>query len=76
MEHPLIGSLDDLTPEQLHEKITELGNKLNIAYRTGNGPLCNQLRMAMESYTNKLREKQTKSYDETQQNFNDKIKIS
>jgi len=76
MEHPLIGNIDDLTSEQLVEKINELNSKLNIAYRTGNGHLCNQIRMAIESFSNKLREKQQKQYDEAAQNFNDKIKIS
>ena len=76
MEHPLIGSLEDFTPEQLLEKITELNRKLSIAYRMGNADLCNQIRMAIESYQNKLREKQQKQYDDAQQNFNDKIKIS
>lgn len=76
MEHPLISNLDDLTPDQLLEKVNELHNKLNIAYRTGNSQLCNQIRMAIESYQNKLREKQQKQYEEAQQNFNDKIKIS
>lgn len=76
MEHPLIGNLDELTPDQLLEKVNELHSKLTIAYRTGNAQLCNQIRMAIESYQNKLREKQQKQYEEAQQNFNDKIKIS
>lgn len=57
MEHPLISSLDDLTLEQLSEKITELRKKLNIAYNTGNGHLCDQIRMAIESYQTKYQEK-------------------
>ena len=76
MEHPLISNLDDLTPDQLLEKVNELHTKLNIAYRSSNSQLCNQIRMAIESYQNKLREKQQKQYEEAQQNFNDKIKIS
>jgi hypothetical protein len=76
MEHPLIGNLDDLTAEQLHEKITELTEKLNIAYRTGNGHLCNQIRMALESYNAKQRERQQKQWAEQSDNFKDKIKIS
>ena len=76
MEHPLIGDLSSLTNEELHAKITELTGKLNIAYRTGNGHLCDQLRMALESYTNKLRENQQKQYEEAQENFKDKINIS
>ena len=76
MEHPLIGNLEELTPEQLTEKITELHQKLTIAMRTGNGHLCNQIRMAIESYTNKLRAKQAKAWEESAQNFKDKINIS
>ncbi len=57
MEHPLIANLDDLTEEQLLEKVTELNKKLSIAVRTGNAYLCNQLRMAIESYQNKYTEK-------------------
>ena len=57
MEHPLIPSLDDLTVEQLSEKISELQKKMSIAYRTGNAHLCNQLRMALESYQTKYQEK-------------------
>ena len=57
MEHPLIDSLDGLSSEQLQEKISELNKKLGIAMRTGNGHLCNQLRMALESYNTKYQEK-------------------
>jgi hypothetical protein len=58
MEHPLISNLDSLSLEQLQEKISELTKKLGIASRTGNFYLCNQLRMALESYQNKYNEKQ------------------
>lgn len=57
MEHPLIGSLEDFTAEQLLEKIAELNRKLGIAYRMGNNDLCNQLRMAIESHQTKYQEK-------------------
>lgn len=57
MEHPLIGSLDNLTAEQLLDKITELNKKLSIAYNSGNGHLCNQIRMAIENYQSKYQEK-------------------
>jgi hypothetical protein len=61
MEHPLIPSLDELTEQQLLDKITELNKKLGIAYNTGNGHLCNQIRMAIESYQTKYQEKLRKS---------------
>ena len=57
MEHPLIANIDGLTAEQLQEKISELTKKLSIALRTGNGHLCNQIRMALESYQNKYNER-------------------
>jgi hypothetical protein len=57
MEHPLIPNLDSLTVDELLEKISELNRKLNIAYRTGNAHLCNQIRMALESYQTKYDEK-------------------
>ena len=57
MEHPLIASLDNLSADELLNKITELNKKLGIAYRTGNADLCNQLRMAIESYQTKYNEK-------------------
>jgi hypothetical protein len=57
MEHPLIPNLDELTLEQLGEKISELNKKLGIAYNTGNSHLCNQIRMAIESYQTKYQEK-------------------
>ena len=57
MEHPLIANLDDFSAEELLGKITELNKKLSIAQRTGNFGLCNQLRMAIETFQNKYQEK-------------------
>jgi hypothetical protein len=62
MEHPLIGNLDDLTVDQLTSKISELSRKLNIASRSGNAHLCNQIRMAIESYQTKYQEKLQSEY--------------
>jgi hypothetical protein len=73
MEHPLIGSLEEFTPEQLLEKITELSRKLGIAYSMGNGHLCNQLRMAIESHQTKYQEKIRRNTDT---NFDGVIDIS
>ena len=57
MEHPLIPNLDSLSADELLTKISELNKKLGISYRTGNGDLCNQIRMAIESYQAKYNEK-------------------
>jgi hypothetical protein len=73
MEHPLIGSLDEFTAEQLLDKITELNRKLSIAMRMGNAYLCNQIRMAIESHQIKYQEKIRGNPDN---NFDDAIDIS
>jgi hypothetical protein len=79
MEHPFIHDLEDLTLEQLGSKISELHKKLNIAHRMGNGYLCDQIRMAIESYNGKYQQKMRslsapKSGDTD--SFSDKIDIS
>ena len=74
MEHPLIGDLSELTLEELNTQISDLYKKLNIAMQTGNGHLCNQLRMALESYNAKYQAKLQESTNNHK--FDDKIKIS
>lgn len=79
MEHPFINNLDSLTPDQLGSKISELHKKLGIAHRTGNGYLCDQLRMAIESYTTKHQQKMAelnKPRDGGGDAFKSKIDIS
>ena len=77
MEHPLIGKLDDLTIDQLSEKINDLNNKLSFVTKTGNGHLAGQIRMALESYQAKYKEKLEETYKKQRSdiNFDDKIKI-
>ncbi len=79
MEHPFINYLEDMTLEQLGSKVSELHKKLSIAHRMGNGYLCDQIRMAIESYNGKYQQKMRalsapKSGDTD--SFNDKIDIS
>lgn len=73
MEHPLISDIDNLNTEQLLERITDLRKKLNIAMNTGNGHLCNQIRMAMETFQNKYQERLRNGPDSA---FNEVIDIS
>ena len=63
MEHPLIGNLDDQSTDQLTAQISDLSRKLSIASRTGNVHLCNQIRMALESYQSKYQEKIQADYN-------------
>ena len=76
MEHPLIGNIDELTETELIDKITELNRKLSIAMRMGNSSLINQVTMALNTYRNKLSEKQIKARSGDKDNFKDKIDIS
>ena len=50
MEHPLIPNLEHLSVDEINNKISELHKKLAIAYRGGNAYMCDQIRMALESY--------------------------
>lgn len=79
MEHPFIHSLEDLTPEQLVSKISELHKKLSIAHRMGNGYLCDQIRMALNSYNTKHQQKMAALNAPPpgeEDSFNNKIDIS
>jgi len=73
MEHPLISNLDSLTEQELLDKVNELHKKLGIAMRTGNGYLCDQLRMAINSYQTKYQDRIRKNPDN---NFDEIIDIS
>ena len=79
MEHPLIGNLNDLTLEELSARVNELSNKLNIAMNSGNAHLCNQIRMALDTFKNKYQEKLRESYKKQEEisnvNFDNKINI-
>jgi hypothetical protein len=73
MEHPFINNLEEKTLEELQEVISSLTSKLTFAYRTQNGALINQLRMALESYKNQHRKKMDEMF--AKQKLNTKINI-
>ena len=79
MEHPLIPNLDDVKIDELGAKITELNRKLRIAQGMGNGHLCNQIRMAIESYqakhSQRLQEMYQAANKDLGKNLDDKIDI-
>lgn len=79
MEHPLVEIDQNLTVDQLQEKINELTKKLGIAYRSGNGNLMSQIQMAIEAYKNRYQDKLQEAQDSQTRNAPDyanKIKIS
>jgi hypothetical protein len=76
MDHPLIGSLSDLTVDELSTKLSELNKKMVIAQKSGNGHLCDQIRMAINSYQNQYQKKTDEIYRKhTNSDFSDKINI-
>ncbi len=79
MEHPLISNIDHLTIDELQSKVTELTRKIGMAHRMGNAHLRGQIGMALETYQNKLREKQQELWDKQRgsgPDYSDKIDIS
>lgn len=77
MDHPLISNLDDLTIDQLQEKIAELTRKVGIAHRMGNAQLRYQVQMALETYQTKYRERlMAPKKDDGTPDFGGKIDIS
>jgi hypothetical protein len=79
MDHPFIHNLDQLTVEELTSKISELHKKLSIAHRSGNGHLCDQIRMALSSYTAQQQQKLSEQFAKAAGNtdpFTNKIDIS
>lgn len=62
MEHPLITNVDALTVDELSQRISDLNKKLQFATNSGNGHLCHQIRMALETYRNKYLERVQETY--------------
>jgi len=62
MEHPLITDTDSLTLDELSQRINDLTKKYSIAQNTGNAHLCNQIRMALETFRNKYQERIRQTY--------------
>lgn len=48
MFHPLSGNVEELTDEDLSNKIHDLTKKLGLSYRFGNAHLANQINMMLE----------------------------
>jgi hypothetical protein len=74
VEHPLISNIDHLTEGELIDMITDLNKKYYASMRMGNSQLTSQVGMALETYRNKLSEKQAKLRPGS--DFKDKIDIS
>lgn len=76
--HPLTPDLSEIKDEELRKKHAELMQRLNQAYRFGNGSLVYQLQMLLEDYTNEVNRRNQKQLDELMKknnNFKDIIDV-
>lgn len=75
MEHPFIkqNDLKGLSLEELQEKMSTLTQNLTFAYRTGNGPIIQQLQMMLESYKAQYQKRMDELFEK--QNIKSKINI-
>lgn len=64
MPHPLLGSLLELSNDELHQKYADLTKKLNSAYRMGMGDAVQQLQMFIEDYQAEIRRRNDKMIEE------------
>jgi hypothetical protein len=61
IDHPLVGSLKELSNDEISAKIAELNKKLGFALRTGNAELCHQLRLALTNFTSEQQNRLSKN---------------
>lgn len=73
MEHPFIHNLHDKSLEDLQTGISDLTNKLNFAYRMGNGPMISQINMAIESHRSAYDKKMNELIDKQKVNMQIKV---
>lgn len=71
--HPLVGSLENLSNEELHKKYNELLAKYNQAYRTGPVSIIPQMQMILENYKYEMDKRNRKTLEEMEAK-NDKFK--
>lgn len=68
MFHPLAPNISELKDDELYAKITELGNKMNSAYRLGSGDVLRQMQMLLSHYQEELSNRNRKKLEELEKN--------
>jgi hypothetical protein len=66
--HPLAPNLSELKDDELYAKVTELGNKMNTAYRSGSGDVLRQMQMLLSHYQEELAVRNRKKLEEIENN--------
>lgn len=77
INHPLMGSLSDLTLEELITKSSDLSQKLNFAHRMGNQALANQVRMVLAGYQAEYQKRMAEAAEKAKEDkrLKDKVNI-
>jgi len=73
--HPLVNSITHLKDEELYNKITELTNKMNSAYRLRSGDALRQMQMIMQHYQDELANRNRKRLEDMEKNSKNFSKI-
>lgn len=61
MYHPLLDDPQNLKDQDLENKILDLGRKYHIAARLGQGGVCHQILIALETYKSEQQRRQVES---------------
>lgn len=70
MFNPLMPDISKLKNEDIENKITDLMKKYTIAARSGQGGVCQQILIVLESY----KDEQRKRYDQANKKLNNQNK--
>lgn len=76
MSHPLLGSLNDKSIEELTDTIYDLNKKLSFLTRTNNQTMINQLLMVLQAYNTEYKKRQAELWNKKSSSLNDKIDIT
>jgi hypothetical protein len=67
--HPLLGSLRELSDDDLQKKLSELNNRFMQAYRSGASQMIPQLQMLIEDYRAEINRRNAEKMQEMQEKF-------
>lgn len=68
MMHPLLPKLDDLTTDEVLEKINSLHQKINFARRTNNQAMMVQLLQVMQGYQEEFQKRRQAEIKQAEEN--------
>lgn len=75
MFHPLAPDISGLKDDELYNKINELTNKMNAAYRLGSRDAAYQMQLLMGHYQTEVQTRNAKRMEEMEKNSKNFNKI-